>query len=285
MEFNQTGDLLATGDKGGRVVIFQRETEVGLTCWNNNPLLNPECPQTAQSYYRCPFCVSICTVGVLSIFTYKCLWLCFSSLFSLDSLKGSQRRWGRRGTLGSTMSTARSRVMSRTLTTWRAWRLKRKSTRSDGCHSRMQHISSSPPMVRNQWHQEINQVSNSQLGWGIISRPVYSLCYIKSEISSVKMHDFDWYSKYRVNHKLQYNLPPTLSIKPAWLHLLLPEWHNITSSLSLESQLWAHQRASVKTTESNLCFDFYSCHETLKHMRGIIFWRNVAEFTKEFSSF
>lgn len=29
VEFNQTGDLLATGDKGGRVVIFQRETEVG----------------------------------------------------------------------------------------------------------------------------------------------------------------------------------------------------------------------------------------------------------------
>lgn len=30
VEFNQTGDLLATGDKGGRVVIFQRETEVSL---------------------------------------------------------------------------------------------------------------------------------------------------------------------------------------------------------------------------------------------------------------
>uniref|UniRef100_A0A3B5MA68 Uncharacterized protein n=1 Tax=Xiphophorus couchianus TaxID=32473 RepID=A0A3B5MA68_9TELE len=28
VEFNQTGDLLATGDKGGRVVIFQRETEI-----------------------------------------------------------------------------------------------------------------------------------------------------------------------------------------------------------------------------------------------------------------
>ncbi|KAL2097684.1 hypothetical protein ACEWY4_006891 [Coilia grayii] len=27
VEFNQTGDLLATGDKGGRVVIFQRETQ------------------------------------------------------------------------------------------------------------------------------------------------------------------------------------------------------------------------------------------------------------------
>lgn len=30
VEFNQTGDLLATGDKGGRVVIFQRESEVRL---------------------------------------------------------------------------------------------------------------------------------------------------------------------------------------------------------------------------------------------------------------
>jgi hypothetical protein len=28
VEFNYSGDLLATGDKGGRVVIFQREQEV-----------------------------------------------------------------------------------------------------------------------------------------------------------------------------------------------------------------------------------------------------------------
>lgn len=28
VEFNNTGELLATGDKGGRVVIFQREQEV-----------------------------------------------------------------------------------------------------------------------------------------------------------------------------------------------------------------------------------------------------------------
>uniref|UniRef100_A0A8C0KPK4 Protein phosphatase 2 regulatory subunit Balpha n=1 Tax=Canis lupus dingo TaxID=286419 RepID=A0A8C0KPK4_CANLU len=28
VEFNHTGELLATGDKGGRVVIFQREPEV-----------------------------------------------------------------------------------------------------------------------------------------------------------------------------------------------------------------------------------------------------------------
>uniref|UniRef100_A0A3P8YR77 Serine/threonine-protein phosphatase 2A 55 kDa regulatory subunit B n=1 Tax=Esox lucius TaxID=8010 RepID=A0A3P8YR77_ESOLU len=30
VEFNHTGELLATGDKGGRVVIFQREPEVGI---------------------------------------------------------------------------------------------------------------------------------------------------------------------------------------------------------------------------------------------------------------
>ena len=30
VEFNQTGELLATGDKGGRVVIFQREATVGV---------------------------------------------------------------------------------------------------------------------------------------------------------------------------------------------------------------------------------------------------------------
>lgn len=31
VEFNHTGELLATGDKGGRVVIFQQEIEVCLT--------------------------------------------------------------------------------------------------------------------------------------------------------------------------------------------------------------------------------------------------------------
>ena len=31
VEFNQDGDLLATGDKGGRVVIFQRDPQVGAT--------------------------------------------------------------------------------------------------------------------------------------------------------------------------------------------------------------------------------------------------------------
>lgn len=30
VEFNQDGDLLATGDKGGRVVIFQRDPAVSL---------------------------------------------------------------------------------------------------------------------------------------------------------------------------------------------------------------------------------------------------------------
>lgn len=37
VEFNHTGELLATGDKGGRVVIFQQEIEVKLqVCllWN-----------------------------------------------------------------------------------------------------------------------------------------------------------------------------------------------------------------------------------------------------------
>lgn len=32
VEFNYSGELLATGDKGGRVVIFQREQEVGYDC-------------------------------------------------------------------------------------------------------------------------------------------------------------------------------------------------------------------------------------------------------------
>lgn len=41
VEFNQTGDLLATGDKGGRVVIFQRETEVSPSCkYDMNTIMN-----------------------------------------------------------------------------------------------------------------------------------------------------------------------------------------------------------------------------------------------------
>lgn len=64
------------------------------------------------------------------------------------SLKANQRRWERRWTRGSTMSTALSRAMNQTLTTWRVWRLKKRSTRSDGCHSRTLHISCSQPMVR-----------------------------------------------------------------------------------------------------------------------------------------
>lgn len=78
--------------------------------------------------------------------------LIFVPLFTLYSLKGSWTSQERRGTLESTMSTVRSRAMNQTLTTWRVWRLKRKLTRSDGCHSRTLHISSSPPMVRCQWH-------------------------------------------------------------------------------------------------------------------------------------
>lgn len=37
VEFNSSGELLATGDKGGRVVVFQREQEVGNA---NNVTLN-----------------------------------------------------------------------------------------------------------------------------------------------------------------------------------------------------------------------------------------------------
>lgn len=42
VEFNYSGDLLATGDKGGRVVIFQREQEVSnLQCTNPMKSVNP----------------------------------------------------------------------------------------------------------------------------------------------------------------------------------------------------------------------------------------------------
>lgn len=36
VEFNHTGELLATGDKGGRVVIFQQEIEVGLKVFSTS---------------------------------------------------------------------------------------------------------------------------------------------------------------------------------------------------------------------------------------------------------
>uniref|UniRef100_A0A671KVA2 Uncharacterized protein n=1 Tax=Sinocyclocheilus anshuiensis TaxID=1608454 RepID=A0A671KVA2_9TELE len=37
VEFNSTGELLATGDKGGRVVVFQREQEV---IWDRHCILH-----------------------------------------------------------------------------------------------------------------------------------------------------------------------------------------------------------------------------------------------------
>lgn len=42
VEFNHDGDLLATGDKGGRVVIFQRDPSVStqrLRLWNQVPVV------------------------------------------------------------------------------------------------------------------------------------------------------------------------------------------------------------------------------------------------------
>lgn len=47
----------------------------------------------------------------------------------------------------STMFTAHSRVTSLSSTTWRVWRSRRRSTRSNGCLSRTQHTSCSPPTV------------------------------------------------------------------------------------------------------------------------------------------
>ena len=43
VEFNQDGDLLATGDKGGRVVIFQRDPQVGQVL--------QDCPGKDRYYY------------------------------------------------------------------------------------------------------------------------------------------------------------------------------------------------------------------------------------------
>uniref|UniRef100_A0A8C2MLQ9 Protein phosphatase 2, regulatory subunit B, gamma n=1 Tax=Cricetulus griseus TaxID=10029 RepID=A0A8C2MLQ9_CRIGR len=37
VEFNHTGELLATGDKGGRVVIFQREPEIKRLNYGRSP--------------------------------------------------------------------------------------------------------------------------------------------------------------------------------------------------------------------------------------------------------
>lgn len=100
VEFNQTGDLLATGDKGGRVVIFQRETEVSLQCKTTT------------------FCTHAFLKKIASYTYCKCmLKAVFSSLSALGSRKVNQRRWARQGTLGSTMSTARFRATSLTLTT------------------------------------------------------------------------------------------------------------------------------------------------------------------------
>lgn len=52
----------------------------------------------------------------------------------------------------STTFTAHSRATNQSLTTWRVWRLRRRSTKSDGFLSRMQPTSCCPPTV-SQIHQ------------------------------------------------------------------------------------------------------------------------------------
>jgi hypothetical protein len=41
VEFDQTGDYLATGDKGGRVVLFERNESVGFIY-----IINKNCPHS-----------------------------------------------------------------------------------------------------------------------------------------------------------------------------------------------------------------------------------------------
>jgi serine/threonine-protein phosphatase 2A regulatory subunit B len=41
VEFNETGELLATGDKGGRVVVFQRDQSVSNMFCSELVKLNP----------------------------------------------------------------------------------------------------------------------------------------------------------------------------------------------------------------------------------------------------
>lgn len=50
VEFNSSGELLATGDKGGRVVVFQREQEVGNV---NNATLNVLLLKRSDHFWIC----------------------------------------------------------------------------------------------------------------------------------------------------------------------------------------------------------------------------------------
>ena len=54
VEFNSTGDLLATGDKGGRVVIFQRDKAVRLNI-------------DTDVYFKLHVCICNCGSSMLSI--------------------------------------------------------------------------------------------------------------------------------------------------------------------------------------------------------------------------
>lgn len=75
VEFNQTGDLLATGDKGGRVVIFQRETEVSLLCnASNNPVSMPSVPIVSNKFILPIFqqqrCVTVLLIALNTYFSH-----------------------------------------------------------------------------------------------------------------------------------------------------------------------------------------------------------------------
>jgi len=65
VEFNSTGELLATGDKGGRVVVFQREQEVRRNheIISHHPFIpvkkkKKRCHSAGQSNLYFSYCVS-----------------------------------------------------------------------------------------------------------------------------------------------------------------------------------------------------------------------------------
>ena len=95
VEFNYSGELLATGDKGGRVVIFQHEQEV---------------------YY----CIMVVTIVLLWFYSVQFALLmhnnngCFVSYICLSLSQKIVHNY-----VGSTMSIALFRVTNQSLTIWK----------------------------------------------------------------------------------------------------------------------------------------------------------------------
>lgn len=157
VEFNHSGELLATGDKGGRVVIFQQEPEVKLKDSHLPSIFRLFPREKAINFLK----YSMCQVWFLfalqkwfilvNTWVQHCFvaahWTCTNTQTNAQICVSRFRARTSHNVEASTMFTAPSKVTSLSLTTLKALKSRRRLTRFDGCPRKTQHNSFCPQMV------------------------------------------------------------------------------------------------------------------------------------------